>query len=298
MHVFGIDAGGTKTELLARDPASGVERRYFGPAANVQRVGVDGAADALAGVICEAMGSDPGPLIAFAGVAGAGRAEDQEALTAALRTRLSENAIVGITHDADIALEGAFSGESGIVIIVGTGSVVIGRTSDGRIERAGGWGFLLGDEGSGNAIGIEALRALTVAFDGGPWTPLALRLQRHLDLPDGATLIRRVYREAWPVQRAAPVVCTAAAEGDAEAATLLERQVALLAEQVVRLYVRCASALVPRVAFLGGLAREPAFTACLEHALKATLPHLQIVLPQGSPVEGAWHRALRLRPVS
>ncbi len=290
MHVFGLDAGGTKTELLARDPRTGAEERHFGPAANVQRIGIEHAADVLAALIREAAGGEDAPVAAFAGVAGAGRASDQAALTEALRARLPANYTVGITHDADIALEGAFLGESGVVVIAGTGSVVVGRTQDGTLERTGGWGHLIGDEGSGHAIGIEALRALTAAFDGAPWSPLTHALRSRFGFDDGPTLIRNVYREGWTVQHAAPVVC-AHADDDPIAAALLDRQAGHLADQVARLYGRTGAALSPQIAFLGGLAREAAYAERLRAAIAARLPAATFVAPRATPAEGAWRRA-------
>lgn len=296
MYVLGLDAGGTKTELLARDLSTGAEQRHFGPAANVQRVGVERAADILASLIREAAQGATEPVSAFAGVAGAGREEDQHALQQALRSRLPASIAFGVTHDADIALEGAFLGKSGVVVIAGTGSVVVGRTHAGTVERAGGWGHLIGDEGSGNAIGVEALRLLTAAFDGAPWTPLTEQLRDGLGLTDGPTLIRRVYREAWPVQRAAPVVCAAAGAGDAVAGDLLDRQAALLARQVGLLISRFPDALFPRVAFLGGLLREQAYAERLQQAIARAVPDAEFVAPQTTPVEGAWRRARHLVP--
>lgn len=293
MRVIGLDAGGTKTELLARNPATGEEWRLSGPAANVQRSGAESAADVLSALILDAMGEGTDPVAAFAGVAGAGRPDEQRALSDALRARLPANVVVGVTHDADIALEGAFGGRSGIVVIAGTGSVVVARTPGGAIERAGGWGYLLGDEGSGHAVGLAALRCLTAVFDGDDITPFTARLRDELDLPDGPTLIRRVYREGWPVQRAAPVVCAAAASGDPEAGEILAAQVVMLAAQVARLCRHCAD-VSPQIAFLGGLSREVAFTTRLGEAIVARIPHARIVAPLATPVEGAWQRALRL----
>jgi glucosamine kinase len=297
MRVFGLDAGGTKTELLARNPATGEERRLSGPAANMQRAGADGVAEVLAALILEAMGEDAGPVAAFAGVAGAGRPDDQQTLAGALKARLPANVVVGVTHDADIALEGAFGGRSGIVVIAGTGSVVVARTMSGAIERAGGWGYLLGDEGSGYAVGIAALRCLTAVFDGDDITPFTARLRDELDLPDGPTLIKRVYREGWPVQRAAPIVCAAAAAGDADAGEILATEAMLLAAQVGRLCRRCGD-VSPQIAFLGGLSREAAFSTRLGEAIVAQVPHARVVAPLATPVEGAWQRALRLHTAS
>ncbi len=298
MLCFGIDAGGTKTELLARDGDDGAATQHQGPAANLQRAGVDGAADVLERVIRDAMVAHGGamPEHVCAGVAGAGRAEEQTALGDALRHRfVGARLSVEVVHDGEIAFEGAFGEGSGLIAVAGTGSVLRGRTRDGRSVGAGGWGYLLGDEGSGYAIGRAALHVLTAAFDAGRWSPLATRLRDALDVPDAATLIRRVYREGWPVQRAAPLVCAAAADGDADANALLATQAAAFSIQAAALLAReGADAFDPRLAFIGGVSREAVYRAHLTAAFARALPGWTCAPAERSPCEGAWSRAHRM----
>ena len=296
MLCFGIDAGGTKTELLAAPTGGGTQTRFFGPAANLQRLGVEQTADVLAALIREARAAHPSEPVGavFAGVAGAGRPDEAAALADAVLLRLPDlGAPFEVTHDADIALEGAFGGESGVIVIAGTGSVALGRTRGGVSVRTGGWGYLFGDEGSGHAIGCAAMRALAAAFDADRPTPLATRLRDRLGLDDGATLIRRVYREAWPVAGAARVVCDAAAEGDADAARILREQAAALAEQVGMLAARAGDDLAPRIALLGGLVQAPCYRDALTAALGARLLGWAVGLPKATAAEGAWARACR-----
>src|SRR5207249_7827038 len=78
-----------------------------------------------------------------------------------------------VTHDALIALSGATGGEPGIVAIAGTGSIAFGRNGDGQTARAGGWGYIFGDEGGGFDITRQALRA-ALRFEEGWGPPTAL----------------------------------------------------------------------------------------------------------------------------
>jgi glucosamine kinase len=100
-----------------------------------------------------------------AGVAGAGRQAAREALEQALRDAgVGERVRVGT--DVAAAARDALDGDPGIVLLAGTGSIAWGRGADGREARAGGWGALLGDEGSGYALGVAAMKAVVRARDG------------------------------------------------------------------------------------------------------------------------------------
>ena len=119
------------------------------------------------------------------GAAGVGRDEERKALHAALRAE-GIAATVHITTDIEIALEAAYGKGPGIVLLAGTGSFAIARLADGSLKRQGGYGWQMGDEGSGYALGRSALTAVGRAFDGrGPATGLSAadpgeRATRHL----------------------------------------------------------------------------------------------------------------------
>lgn len=294
---IGLDAGASKTTLLAQSDDGSVDLRLDGPAANLQRSGVQKTAEVLVGLVQRAREAHPGLPVASicAGVAGAGQSADREALTRRLDEALGlpDGRSITIVHDAAIALETAFGEGSGVVLIAGTGSVVFGRTPNGRLERTGGWGYLIGDEGSGHALGAAGLRAVAHAMDGGPATRLqALLADRHgVDDRDG--LIRLVYGEDWPAQQFAPQVIEAALSGDAVAGSIVEEQAGRLARQVHWLARRCPS-LEPRIALVGGLVNEPHYREALTAALHDLLPDWTTRPLDAPPVAGAVHMARRL----
>ncbi|MGI9175222.1 MAG: BadF/BadG/BcrA/BcrD ATPase family protein [Rhodothermales bacterium] len=294
----GIDAGGSKTTLVARlghDETTDVT--LAGPAANPYRVGVEEAARVMAELTSEALQSLPeaAAVSVCAGVAGAGRPDDQESLTRYLRRELSGPLPldVRVVHDGVIALEGAFDGGSGLIVIAGTGSLVLARTEAGAVVRSGGWGYLFGDEGSGHALGTEGLRAVASALDGGPDTSLSTLLSERHDITTAEDLVQRVYREGWPVQHVAPLVIEAATEGDAVAHAILQDQTARLAAQVAWTSGRC-DAITPRIAFLGGLTNEAPYNAALAAALGKKLPAWRVEKARHAPVYGALRLALHL----
>ncbi|PSQ73550.1 MAG: N-acetylglucosamine kinase, partial [Bacteroidetes bacterium QH_6_64_77] len=235
--VVGLDAGGSNTLLLAECDGCPTRIDRQGPGANPHRTGVEQSAGILATLVREAL-QPHGPvdrLSVCAGVAGAGRSEEQEALATHLRRVLADDAgavHVEVVHDACIALEAAFGSGSGLAVIAGTGSVVFGRARDGTTHRTGGWGYVLGDPGSGYAVGRAGLRAVAAAFDGGADTSLRARVDERWGIDGREVLIRRVHEDEFALQDVAPLVMEAAANGDAVAADILTSQAAALLDQV------------------------------------------------------------------
>ena len=144
-----------------------------------------------------------------------------------------------ITHDADIALSGATKGQPGIIVIAGTGSMAFGRNATGRAARAGGWGYVFGDEGGAFDIVRQALRESLRFEEGwGPATTLRDRLLKTTGARDANELLHRFYTPEFPRKRIAalaPLVTEAAEAGDDAAEMVLRlatAQLALLAQNV------------------------------------------------------------------
>lgn len=295
----GIDAGGSKTELVAAKMQGEELLNLFGPCGNPARVGFKNSAEVIAGLIEQAVERLQGESIASicAGVAGAGRPQDQHLLYEGIRTRLrdripasADNIPVQVTHDSLIALEAAFEGESGVMVISGTGTVCLARTNSGEFLRAGGWGYLIGDEGSGYALGADGLRAVAHAFDGGPDTALSNLLATSGDVTSEEDLFEVVYKKKTPLQQFARIVIQGACDGDAVAEAIVRKHIALLTEQVCWLVDRC-SAIRPRITLLGGLANNPFYHKRLSNALLERLPGWECMQPLNRPVIGAWRMA-------
>jgi N-acetylglucosamine kinase-like BadF-type ATPase len=163
-----------------------------------------------------------GPIAFEAACLGlSGGPEDKEAL--AKETIQAQRYL--ITHDADIALAGATGGEPGIIVIAGTGSMVYGRNATGVTARAGGWGFIFGDEGSAFDLVRQALRAVLRNEEGwGPPTALREALLEATGSRDGNQLLHRFYTDEYPRDRIAgwaKLVDQAARAGDAVARDIL-----------------------------------------------------------------------------
>jgi N-acetylglucosamine kinase-like BadF-type ATPase len=288
----GIDAGGTKTLACWRGPEGDTHEVRLG-GANVQRAGVDESARVLAEALqLVAAQSQRDCLTAVAGVAGAGREADQRLLRDATLVLLPARLQIDlrVTHDADIALTGAHGTSPGGLLLAGTGSIALMRDAAGTIHRAGGWGYLLGDEASGTRLGIEALRIALHTFDGGPPSLLVDLLRDAFDLDDSDAIVRRIYREKWPVQKAAPLLLRAAAESDPQARDALTAQCRTLAEQA-RLAARSADLDAPTLALAGGLMSEAPYREAISEALAQAIPACTVTVPDAPPVVGALQMA-------
>lgn len=295
----GLDAGASNTHLRAQCPDADalIERR--GPGANPNQTGLDRAATVLVDLVEEALAECPSAdrLAVCAGVAGAGREPEQTRLTEALRRALTgpERTVhVEVVPDALIAIDAAYDEDSGVVVIAGTGSMVLGRTPDGTLRRAGGWGSVLGDDGSGYALGRAGLRAVAAALDGGPDTALRARLHDKFGIDDRDDLLEAVYRSDLDVASVAPLVLDAAADGDAVATDRLAAQVGRLADQVGWLLEREAS-VTPRIALAGGLTQNAHYVRPLRRALAGRVPDATVHRLRDDPVAGALRRARRLQ---
>jgi N-acetylglucosamine kinase-like BadF-type ATPase len=196
MHVLGIDVGGTKTVCLLANEDGKVLSEAREAGANLQGVGELALEKVLHNVMEAALaGQHVVPSAICLGIAGVDRADDQKVVRG-IMDRIGYKATILIVNDALIALQAGVGDAPGIVIVSGTGSIAYGRNARGEAARAGGWGHVLGDEGSGYWIGRLALRAVVRHADGrGRATSLTPLLLGHFGLTGAAELIHRVYHE-------------------------------------------------------------------------------------------------------
>lgn len=257
----GIDAGGTRTRARVADGTGLLLGEGSGPAGLLDPTDPSGAGDAIEMALRQAAerGGVSLPLdLLWAGVAGAGRPEGRSALEADLAARsLAREVRVGT--DAAAAFEDAFpGGESGILLIVGTGSIAMARGPEGDMARCGGWGGLLGDEGSGYRIALEALRAVCRAADGRERpTVLTRLLVQAAAVPDPEGLVSMTARaDKGEVAALTPVVIRCADAGDAVAGRILDDAVVELVRQVEVSAYRVGARPPFQVALAGGLVAE------------------------------------------
>ena len=227
MPVLGIDVGGTKTVCMLADDHERVIAEGREDGANLQGAGELALEKVLHSVMEKTLeGTDIAPSAICLGIAGVDRAAD-EAVVRSIMSRIGYKARILVVNDALIALQAGIGDAPGIVVVSGTGSIAYGRNEHGEAARAGGWGYVLGDEGSGYWIGRLALRAVVRHADGrGRATSLTPRLLAHFGVERATELIHKVYHDElnprW-IAAAAKYVQHARDEGDAVAANILNR---------------------------------------------------------------------------
>lgn len=274
--VIGVDGGGSKTlAWLARLPAGVKEVGELTPIGEGEAGGSNpnslGWAAAMANIelsvtrAFHAAGLPKQPALAIClGIAGAGRDAEQHRLrTWVDQRRLAER--IHVTHDVSPLLSVPGLDGHGIALVAGTGSLAYGRTPDGRTARSGGFGYLLGDEGSGYHIALEGLRAALRAVDGrGPETSMTRGFQSRLQVNSTAHFIHRFYEQAedrtW-IAGMASVVLAAAQSGDEMAAEIVQTNIDDLATMVATVGVQLmGSTPTPYpLALAGGLIANSAF---------------------------------------
>ncbi len=226
MRVIGIDAGATKTECLLADEKGAVLAKARGSGVNLQLFTEDEVEFALGSLANEVLSAEKSVRVdaLCVGMAGAGRERDFRIMKKILE-RLGVAREYLVTHDAAIALVAGTGERFGVVLIVGTGAAAYGVDRKGREARAGGWGPLLGDEGSAYWMGLRALRAVMRAYDGRAGaTLLTGPILERLGVDQAEALVHRVYRELSREEIAAlaPLVQQAADVGDGEAQGIID----------------------------------------------------------------------------
>lgn len=251
---LGIDGGGTKTLAIVVD-THGIERgRAVGGSANYSAIGLEcavGHVVAAAAEAARAAGAQLPLASAWLGLAGVDRPADSEILLPHFRSLAS---VIHLTNDAELLLS-ALPGRAGVALIAGTGSIAVGRNTAGAATRAGGWGHILGDEGSGYDIGRRALMAATRFADGrGEPTLLLPRILRAWNLTAANELIGRVYHgeDKATIAQLAPLVLQTAREDDPAARRIVRRAALELALAAVTVGNRLTIHATPLPIAIGG----------------------------------------------
>jgi N-acetylglucosamine kinase-like BadF-type ATPase len=299
LHVLGLDAGGTKTVCLLADGEGTILSMARRGGANLQAAGELEVEKVLHDVMEDALtGTDVAPAAICLGIAGVDRPDDAAVVRAIMR-RIGYKARVLVVNDALVALEAGAPGEPGVVIISGTGSIAYGRNAAGYAARSGGWGYVLGDEGSGYWIGRAALRAvLREADQRGPRTALTPMLLDHFGVSQAQGLIHEVYHtnlKPSAIGALATCVQNAFAEGDAVAVGILHsaaRELEAAASSVAR-RLELVGEPFPFI-LAGGIFRAvPWLEQELSRRLPVTAPNSRTHLLSREPAEGAVALALQ-----
>ena len=220
----GIDGGGTKTVVVVVDRSGEECARVRTGSSNAAVIGHDDAAGTLRHALIEAATEATAELPlagAWFGLSGSDRPEDHRQISPALADLVRT---VRFTNDAELLLGGLPDGV-GVALVAGTGSMAFGVNRRGQRARAGGWGHIFSDEGSGYDITRKMLRAFALEADGrGPATSLTRRLTERFELSEPHQIIARVYAPSMTKGDLAAlcrIVAEEAEAGDAVASAIM-----------------------------------------------------------------------------
>ena len=289
---FGIDGGGTKTVGLLADQAGHILAKAEAGASNYHAVGEQQTKQVLSDVVSQLIADADAALESVTcclGLAGVASLVDRKVVGRICdEIGMPENRI--LTHDARIALVGGAEELSGVIIIAGTGSIVYGAGTAGREAEAGGWGHLLGDEGSGYDIARRALQAVSRAADGrGVPTQLSALMLDALEFSHPRNLIPWIHSVGKDkVAQLAGVVFDAANANDSVAQSILDEaadELALAARVVID---KLGFDQPFNLVLSGGIfSHQPTFVASLRSRLRNITPHARVCLPKREPAYGA-----------
>ncbi|MBD2337036.1 ATPase [Calothrix sp. FACHB-156] len=314
-YVLGIDGGGSKTVCVLMDETRQVISRGKAGASNYQSIGVDAARQSIEFAIMAATDqavniTKPIKITAIClGLAGVGRAEDIEIVRSLVQVLQNSELLpinwelpaskIVICHDALIALVGGIGNHVGIVAAAGTGSIVFGRNHQGVTKRVGGWGYILGDEGSAYKIAIAGVQAALKAYDGtGMPTSLVDIFKAYLELPNLEALVELIYRRGWGVTEIAAlaeIVDLAAALGDKVANQIIDN--------AVQYFVKATATVIEQIfsdrsilevvttgsVWQGKSKMHEKFTA----SMMQQFPEVKVIFPKHEPAYGAGLLALQ-----
>ncbi|MEI1377878.1 N-acetylglucosamine kinase [Nostoc sp. UHCC 0926] len=316
-YVLGIDGGGSKTVCVLMNDLCQVQGRGEAGPSNYQSIGIEATLQSIQSAIHNAVETaiitNTLNINAIClGLAGVGRAADIEVVKGLVQelqnnkslpiTWALQPANIVICNDALIALVGGIGQPVGIVVAVGTGSIVFGRNHQGHTKRVGGWGYILGDEGSAYKIAIAGMNAALKSYDGREMpTSLVEAFKHHLDLASIEDLIEVIYRREWGVKQIAalaPVIDLAAASGDIVANSIID--------DAVKEFVKATSTVIDaifsydsvlEVVTTGSVWRGRSnFHERFAASLVKKFPEVNVIFPRYEPAYGAGLLALQTIP--
>jgi N-acetylglucosamine kinase-like BadF-type ATPase len=295
-YIIGIDGGGTKTHCIVTDIEGTILYECSGGASNFLIQGMEKVAETIFNLIANCKEhlhfSYSDVKIILLGTSGAGRKNDSDRLEKVFSEYSSKRRVefncFKVDSDATIALEGAFTGKPGSILIAGTGSILFCKDNEGRIHRIGGFGKLLGDEGGGYSLGKKGLTVISKEFDGRSNVSIILKLAaKKFGINSPEKLIEQIYLNKMEISSFAPVVIEAAEKGDEEALKIIYDESGELVLHV-KAMIKKAGKPALNIALIGGLINhENIYSLTLRKRMILEIPEINIKEPDYSPAMGA-----------
>ncbi|MCE1187571.1 MAG: hypothetical protein LWX56_00390 [Ignavibacteria bacterium] len=295
-YFIGIDGGGTKSHGLLVDENKNIIAEHLGGPTNFLLLGTEKVCETVFNLLKELREKAQVHYnqieAVFLGTTGAGRRTDAQQLEVEFskyctkQNQTFKNFFVD--SDALAALEGAFEGAPGSILIAGTGSIMFGKDYKDILYRVGGFGRFIGDEGSGYSIGKKGLIAVARQFDGrGGHTLLYNLLVKEFNINTPEDLITRIYKQNYDIASFAPFVFQAAMQGDAVANDIVLSECDALLEHIVAMHKKIPVKTLD-IAFIGSIiTSENVFSSRLRARITEQLSDVCVKEALHSPAFGA-----------
>lgn len=296
MRVFsGIEGGASRTVCVIGDETGRLLGVGYGGPSNYLTVSMETVKKSLREAVDSALkvgGVFRSLEVAYVGLAGVGLLRQPPALENAVREATGSRKAF-INNDGYVAMCGAFAGGPGMILVSGTGSIAMGSDENGKFARVGGWGHILGDEGSGFHLGLEGMRAVTRAHDGLlPPTELTEKALSFFGIERAEELVRVFYLDGVGKERLAAFskeVLDAASRGDGVAIEIVVSECKAL-KQMAKVLRAKLSLDTPKLALFGGIFEGSQWFR--KRFIEELGDEAEVVRPQFSPVTGAFMLAL------
>ncbi|MFC4023910.1 N-acetylglucosamine kinase [Oceanobacillus longus] len=293
--VLGIDGGGTKTVAAIADRNGDILAQTRTGSTNPNATSKQELEKIFRGLfsVLEEQLPDSFQKIThlFAGIAGAGNKANQIFLKEMIKRFVPATTSVVVEPDTINALYSGTYGKPGIVQISGTGSITYGIDSSLKHARVGGWGYLLGDEGSGYDIGRQGMMAVLKAYDGrGIDTDMSQKMFTFFKVDNGQDLIQKIYTSPRPkneISALSKIVIQSYHKQDPVAEGIIANVIEEITCSIETLYKKLFSEHDKvRVVLCGGVFSEKTISELIKKSLSKN-PHTTVVLPDMPPVGGS-----------
>ena len=291
-YFIGLDGGGTKTDCIITDEHYNQLYSLKGGPLNLLSSPLSESSRAIIQLINSCLSKLNITLAHLdcigIGVAGAGRIEDAEKLELNLKDLLPHSIKLKVITDAEAALEGAFNGKPGCILISGTGSIILGKDQNGVIYRCGGFGKIIGDEGSGYMLGKKGLIAAVKEFDGrGEKSLITALLKDKYKIESGQDVINAVYKNNLDISGVAPLVLASAGNNDKVALEIINEETEELLFLISCMMKKLKKENI-QISFVGKLINTiNIFSNTLKNKLTDSYKLIKIKKPEYSPAMGA-----------
>ncbi len=288
-YIVGVDIGGTSTKGVLLSLSGKVEDSVITTGLNYQLVPREYVVHTVLYVLEFLSRSGQEIQGVGVGVAGLYRDEEREELLQALREQLPDIPRIVVTSDLETAAYAALLGRPGIVVVGGTGMIAYGQDPLDHKVRRGGYGFLLGDEGSGFWLGLQGLMAAIKAFEGrGPATALVEKILEKTGMESFVEAIPYFYADPQKrIADLAPLVLDAAIAQDTVAERIVEEGTQEVARLVESVYRELQFPETFPVKLAGGIFQNNYYFHRTRQAIQKTFPGARVEHSVATPAYGA-----------